>query len=99
MQYSEHIELRRTTKDIVTELVFIELRLGLTFCQSAALHRGGGAKCNQALHFARRAHENAVKYMWRVGLDHPAFNQMTAQCERLKFEIEALAADMAHFTA
>jgi hypothetical protein len=42
------------------------------------------------LKWARRAYSNAVKDMFLLKIDHREFDQITANAERLKFELESL---------
>jgi hypothetical protein len=39
---------------------------------------------------ARQAHAATEEYMWRLKQVHPQFDQMMAQAELLKFELERL---------
>ena len=75
-------------RNAVTALVFSEIALGTTFCRVAV--NFAEERRAKALALARRAYDTAVHYMSRVQLEHPEFNQLTAQAERLRFEIESL---------
>lgn len=80
--------LPRSGHDAATAVVFSEIALGMTFCRVAV--NFAEERRARALSLARRAYDTAVHYMSRVQLEHPEFNQMTAQAERLRFEIESL---------
>lgn len=80
--------LSRSNHNATTALVFSEIALGMTFCRVAV--NFAEERRAKALALARRAYDTAVHYMSRVQLEHPEFNQLTAQAERLRFEIESL---------
>ena len=70
--------------------VLMEVNLGLRFCQimrsapaSADVFVGGTRRAKMAL-------REAEKYMWEIPIDHPQFNQLTSQVERLRFELNDL---------
>jgi hypothetical protein len=71
-------------------LVFAELALGLTFCKITAHEPRKGEKYNAGLNRARMALNAAEKFMWIVKMRHPEFDQMMAQAERLRFELDML---------
>jgi hypothetical protein len=79
-------------QEAATNLVFAELDIGLTFChmtKSAAALRDK-AKYERNVARAHGALALAEKYMWRLKMRHPQFDQMMAQVERLKFELDSL---------
>ena len=84
--FEETKRLRRLNQDAMTKLVFSQLALGLTLCEVASTQPPKIA--DKLLSTARKAYTTAEQFMWRVTLEHPDFDQMTAQAERLRFEIE-----------
>lgn len=71
-------------------LIFAELALGLTFCETTSHDPKKGEKFNAGLNRARMVLNAAEKFMWIVKMRHPEFDQMMAQAERLKFELDVL---------
>lgn len=71
-------------------LIFAELALGLTFCKTTSHEPKKGEKFNADLNRARMVLNAAEKFMWIVKMRHPEFDQMMAQAERLKFELDVL---------
>jgi hypothetical protein len=78
------------SQDAATALVFADLALGRTFCKLAVTSRDDAQRYRFDLMSARQAHAIAEKYMWRLKQVHPQFDQMMAQSELLKFELERL---------
>jgi hypothetical protein len=73
---------------VMTELFICRLQLGFSMCQLAKT-----AKCGRLtayLNHASIALDGANEIMQKFGMNHPDFDQFTAQCERLKFELERL---------
>jgi hypothetical protein len=78
------------SQDAATALVFADLALGRTFCKLASTTREDPQGYRFGLMSARQAHAAAEKYMWRLKQVHPQFDQMMAQSELLKFELDRL---------
>lgn len=85
----ESKRLHRLNQEIATSIVFSEIAIGMTYCKIAA--SGGAAYKLRALQLARNALEIADNWMFRIHLEHPEFNRMTAETERLRFELESLS--------
>jgi hypothetical protein len=73
-----------------TNLVFAEIDIGLTFCRISKSTPKSGKKYERALRRAREALRLANKYMWKLEMRHPEFDQMMAQLELLKFELDSI---------
>jgi hypothetical protein len=71
-------------------LIFAELALGLTFCKITENEPKAHEHYTAGLKRARMALAAAEKFMWIVKMKHPEFDQMMAQAERLKFELDRL---------
>jgi hypothetical protein len=74
-------------RKVMTELLLCRLRLGLTMCRLA--NTAKGEQIARYRSYASNALEGANKLMWSLGMDHPDFDEFTAQCERLKLELES----------
>ena len=70
-------------------LVSADLALGRTFCKVARLAHNKESR-DRAIASARRAQEAVARYIESMGRDHPEYEQMLAQAELLKSEIDAL---------
>lgn len=76
------------TGRILTRLVFTELWVGLGYCDRARAEKDK-ARRRMQLRLAKKTYDVATAYMWKVNLNHPDFNRMTAEAERLRFELES----------
>ena len=83
-------QLFKNNQEAASNLVFAELDIGLTFCKLAQRFPVEAEKFERSVGRARNALALAEKYMWRLKMEHPQFDQMMAQVERLKFELDAL---------
>jgi hypothetical protein len=77
-------------RDALTGFVFAELSLALTFCKIAKNSSDDVNRQRRSLKIARKAYENAQRYIFDLKIEHPAFDQMVAEAEFLKFELERL---------
>jgi hypothetical protein len=85
------LALWRRHRELGCEFVFAELELGLTFCQILrSLRVHAGPDYENAVQLAELALATAEKFMWSLRDQHYEFDQMTAQAERLRFELDAL---------
>ena len=75
--------------DVMAKFVMVELEVGRTLCSVAKSYKDE-EKFNRAVARARKALENAEKYMWKLRMEHSVFDEMTASAERLRLELEAL---------
>jgi hypothetical protein len=90
---SEQVErLLSETQNEFTRFVIAELALGLTYCRMAKSEHRDAARRSKLMATARRAHDIATEYMWKVHLEHPDFNRITADSERLALELGATQA-------
>jgi hypothetical protein len=87
MYEREKQSLEQTRKSI-TELLLVRLELGITMCRLAKTAEDG--RFSTYLRQASKVLKIADKIMWRLDLNHPNFDQVTAQYERLKFELDSL---------
>ena len=94
---SEHdrfVEVQQESLDARCQFVFMELEVGLTFCRLLKRSRSGGLFQGEYYargeELARRSLSVAEKFMWQLRDRHHDFDQMTAQAERLRFELETL---------
>jgi hypothetical protein len=71
--------------------VFARLQIGLTMCRLARTAKD--EKLTRYLNQASKALEDANDIMWKLDMSHPDFDQLTAQCERLKFELDNLRSE------
>ena len=83
-------QLFKNNKEAATNLVFAQLDIGLTFCSLIKKFPTSREKFVRGINRARNSLALAEKYMWRLKMEHPQFDQMMAQVERLKFELDAL---------
>jgi len=78
----------QTNRKAAIEFVFAEVASGLGFCRLARSVPQQDWKHGKGIQYAREALQVAQKYMWKLGMTHPDFDQMMAQTERLQFELE-----------
>ena len=78
------------SRQAATGLVFAEVTAGLCFCRIARSVPQSDWKYRSGVRNAHTALQMADKYMWKLGLSHPEFDQMMAQTERLKFELDSI---------
>jgi hypothetical protein len=69
--------------------VSADLALGRTFCKVARLTHNKESR-HRAIASARRAQEVVARYIESMGREDPEYEQMMAEAELLKSEIEAL---------
>ena len=73
--------------DAMARFVMVGLDLGRTFCDLARNYKDD-RKSERAIGRAWAALESAEKYMWKLRMEHAVFDEMTAQAERLRLELE-----------
>ena len=81
--------LRSANEAASVAFVSAQLDLALTFCRIARTARPTDHK-QRSLKSARKAYNNALRYMFKLKMSHPEFDQITARAERLKLELESL---------
>jgi hypothetical protein len=86
--------LLRRSDDAAINFVFSQLTIGITSCQIAKARRRSGTLNDSApLRRAEKALRAAEKFMWRLKLQHPVFDQIMALVERLSMELDSLKRD------
>jgi hypothetical protein len=80
--------LRQLNENAAAGVIFSTIELGMTFCRLADSSEGHVRA--QALARAHRTCTTAEDNMWKLQFDYFELNQMAAQIERLRFEIERL---------
>jgi len=84
-------QLLRRSDEAAVNFVFSQLTIGITSCQIAkAQRRSGVLDDSAALRRAEKALRAAEKFMWRLKLQHPEFDQIMALVERLSMELDSL---------
>ena len=78
---------RTKSRKAAADLVFAEVNAGLTFVRIAETRHRLNLPSLRHLELAKRGLKIGEKYMWRLEMDHPMFDQMMAQIELLKFEL------------
>jgi hypothetical protein len=75
---------------IAVDFALPRVKLGLTFCTIAKTVPGRQKEVDRLVTLAAKPLESADKTMWRLGMAQPDFNEMMAQTERLRFELQAV---------
>ena len=83
-------ELRRLRDTVSGDFALSELTVGTTNCRIARSRAGLGLGTTLRLNHAKRSLHRAERFMWKLKYRGYDFNQMTAQAERLRMEIESL---------
>jgi hypothetical protein len=81
---------KREGLDLMAQFVLTELEVGRTFCALAHSYESAERR-KHAIKNAWTALESAEKYMFKLQMEHSVFDEMTAQMERLKFELESFS--------
>ena len=71
-------------------MLWSNLRAGLTFCRAARIRQRLSIDYSHQLERANRALHAAVSILDELGINFLEFNEMTANLERLRFEITTL---------
>jgi hypothetical protein len=82
--------LYERNQEAATSLVFAEIDIGLTLCRISRSWEKSEPRYVRALARARNALRLAEKYMWKLEMRHPQFDQMMAQLELLRFELRSI---------
>jgi hypothetical protein len=83
-------ESRLRSEQSAIDLVHIELTVALTNIAVAKARKAVNLQIDAYLHLASHALGVAEKMMWRFRLRHHEFNEMVANAERARMELEAL---------
>ena len=74
----------------MAKVVNAGLQWGITNCKLARKASSGDLSIQHYIKNASDALNTAEKLMWKLKMSHPDFDQMMAQCERLKLELQSL---------
>ena len=74
----------------IARLVIVDIETGLTFCRIAKRRIPGHARV-KTLENARKAYQAGENWLWRLRMTHAHANQIAAQLERLRFELDSAA--------
>lgn len=85
-----HTQLRLDYQQIGRDFVLAQIHLGLTLCEVAKTKPCTEQRRARALKLGQAALDSADKFMWKLGLRHPQFDEMMAQTERLRFELDTI---------
>jgi hypothetical protein len=84
-------EARRQSEQTAIELVHIELTVALTNIKVAKTRKALNLEIAAYVRLASHALGVAEKMMWKFRVRHNEFNEMVANAERARMELEALA--------
>jgi hypothetical protein len=84
--HAEAIRLRAEVQEVIARFVEAEIDTGLLFCQIAN-ERDDGARRKGLLKNARKAHDVAQEWIWKLRMPHHQFDQMTAKLEKLRITL------------
>lgn len=82
-------EARRQSAQAMIAFVYAELTVALTSLKVARSRKNLGLQSLPAIKLAQRALATAERVMWKSP-NHEDFDQMVAQAERVRMELEAL---------
>ncbi len=86
---AEAARLRGDVHKSIAKFVETEIETGFLFCLIAKQQQLG-ARRERLLQNAWKAHDTAQKWIWKLHMAHDQFDQVTAQLERLGFELNGL---------
>lgn len=89
MIHAEGIRLRGEVQQVIARFVEIEIDTGFLFCQIAQ-ERPNGSRRSGLLENARKAHDVAQAWIWKLKMSRAQFDQITAKLERLRLTLHRM---------